>query len=60
MKFIKNDLVVLNLTDRSAKVVKIVELHPGGISAVNVNLLNPTLTFFPYTNIISISKYQIT
>lgn len=60
MTFQTGDTVSVYFTDNMTRNIKIIELHPNGITGLNINLLNSKLTFFSFTNIISISKYQTT
>lgn len=58
MKFVKGDTVAISFTNNAIKYIKINELHPNGITGKNINLINSPLTFYPFTNILSISKYN--
>ena len=50
--------VSIRLRNNAIKIIEIAEIKTHGVEGYDLSLLNPVLTFYPYTNIISISKYN--
>lgn len=53
-----NEKISIRLRNNTVKIITIAEIKTHGVEGYDQSLINPSLTFYPYTNIISISKYN--
>lgn len=52
----KGDIIAVRLSDNTVKLIILEEIKTFGIEGYNKYISNQPLTFFPFHNIISISK----
>ena len=52
------DVIIMNIRGKGFVPVLVKDLNSIGVEGIPQNMLNPKLTFYPFSNIISITKKE--